>query len=131
MKDYEFEKIMEALSERDQAFLVELDNIMNKKTLGLLQSIIKNMEKFERNTKKFEDMVKELNGSVTRCRALFNDRKNNTPLWYKIEDCPPPEMGNIWVKDINGNETLAKCQGRAIIYPADSSMKHPEFWKPS
>ncbi len=87
--------------------------------------------KSEENIKKFNRMILELNGSVSRCRALFDGQKQHTPRWYMLKDVSPPERGEIWVKDIDGTETLAKCEGRAIIYPASSSMKSPEFWRPS
>ena len=86
--------------------------------------------KSEENVKKFNRMTLELNGAVCRCRALFDHQKVHTPRWYMLKDVSPPERGEIWVKDIDGTETIAKCEGRALIYPASSSMKPPEFWRP-
>ena len=107
-----------------------LNEIDTKQIKILLAEIKGSLEHFAANAQKFENMMKELNGTVVRCRALFDHQKDRTPVWYDISHHVPPERGEIWIKDINGAETLATCKGRAIIYPASSVLKEPEFWKP-
>ena len=113
----------------NENIISEMGNDVAKMNASLFR-MDKNFSEFERNTKRFNEAILELNGSVSRCRALFTDIKDKTPVWYKIQDVHPPEKGEIWVKDIKGNEMLGTCQGRAILYPANSLCKVPEFWKP-
>lgn len=127
----------ETLEENIQSLLQDISSI--KETLSRLDPkfMVKNLNRLEKcfennekNLKKYKTLVQELNGVIIKCNALFEKSKNNTPLWYKIDKIQPPEMGEIWVKDINGTETLATCKGRAIIYPSSSFLKVPEFWRP-
>ena len=97
---------------------------------SLLNSIKNRMELFERNSAKFDDSIKELRGSVAMARALFKEQKNKTPYWYKISEVDIPPNTEVWLKDINGNEILAYCKGRMLLYPSDSLCKAPEFWRP-
>ena len=127
----------ETLEENIQSLLQDISSI--KETLSRLDPkfMVKNLNRLEKcfennekNLKKYKTLVQELNGVIIKCNALFEKSKNNTPLWYKIDKIQPPEIGEIWVKDINGTETLATCKGRAIIYPSSSFLKVPEFWRP-
>lgn len=101
----------------------------------------------EEDVQEFLQEFKEITEGITRSLESFKhgisattlisenqkkfNQKDNTAGWYKIRDTNTPEYGEIWVKDIGGRETIARCDGRAIIYPASSSMKKPEFWKPA
>ena len=80
------------------------------------------------------DMLEEIlyNKFDELCNEIqkISPRKDNTPVWYDITKVDIPPTGEVWIKDINGVETLAKCKGRALIYPASSDLHEPEFWKP-
>ena len=131
MENEEISKELEALHETVCDKFAELEKKLDtKKIHSLLNDIEKKLEFFKRNSAKFDTMVKELNGAICFSRALFKDQKNKTPVWYKISEINPKDHGEIWIKDIHGTETLARCEGLAIIYPASSSLKAPEFWKP-
>ena len=108
----------------------KINTISPEKIESLLNKIIFTLDKHDKNAAKFDVMVKELNGAICKCRALFKDQIYKKPIWYDIEKNAPPQSGEIWVKDIDGNETIATCKGLAIIYPVSSSLKSPEFWKP-
>lgn len=129
-----YEKLNEYLSEEFEAIECRLKKIEEKldgsKMESILQNITEKIANFERNANKFDTMVKELNGSVAKCRALFDDRKNNSPLWYEIAKVKPPEIGPIWVKDMDGNQLVARCEGIAVTYQSSEFFKYPVFWKP-
>lgn len=113
-----FERLEERLANPNLPLTQEL-----KKTLKVAKNINENMTKFM-------DMLKEFKGSIAICRSLLRERNDMTPRWYKLADIDAPHVGEIWVKDIDGNETIATCRGRAIVFPASSSVKAPLFWKP-
>lgn len=92
--------------------------------------LIKSIEFMDTNINKFNKMINEFKGCIAMSRAVLQERKDLTPRWYNIEKIDAPMKGEIWIKDIDGNETIAACKGKAIIYPADSSIKEPMFWKP-
>lgn len=95
-----------------------------------LNELMDVLESNKENVKKISTMVNELKGCVSMSRAILKERRNLTPRWYRIDEIETPPTGEIWVKDIDGTETIAVCKGKALIYPASSSMKPPEFWKP-
>jgi len=107
-----------------------LNEIDTKQIKMLLGQIKGSLEDFAADALKLDEMMKKLNGVVTPSRSLFDQQKDSTPVWYEIAQHAPPERGEIWIKDVNGAETLATCKGRAIIYPASSALKEPEFWTP-
>lgn len=92
----------------------------------LPEALEKNRKDFER----FDIGLKELRGLLDTARSIVRERKDTTPRWYDIEQTPPPKSGQIWVRDIDGQETMATCLNCAIVYPIGSSMKLPKFWKP-
>ena len=134
MDEEQYEKLNEYLAEEFELIESKLksieDNLDGSKMEAMLSSITAKIANFEKNADRFDTMVKELNGSVTRCRALFNDKKNNAPLWYEMAKVQPPEIGPIWVKDMDGNQTMARCEGKAITYQSSEFFKYPVFWKP-
>ncbi len=123
----ELSSLLEDFTQTFEGFTQKIEYITSTNELTLRESYSKS----EENVKRFNRMTLELNGAVSRCRALFDHQKEHTPRWYTLKDVSPPEEGEIWVKDINGTETIAKCEGRAIIYACSSEMKSPEFWRPS
>ena len=120
----------ERLSELEYRLNIKFGKFDPEKIESILNKILCTLDKHDHNAAKFDVMVKELNGAICKCRALFKDQINRKPVWYDIEKHAPPKIGEIWVKDIEGNETIATCKGLAIIYAASSSVKLPEFWKP-
>jgi hypothetical protein len=116
--DARFDALESTLSNPDLPLARELN-----KTLKVAEHINQNMTKFT-------DMLKEFKGSIAICRSLLRERNDMTPRWYKLGVVEAPTSGEIWVRDIDGNETIATCQGKAIVYPASSSLKAPLFWKP-
>ncbi len=134
-KDQEYEKVDEF--ENLKAFITgkfeDLEGKMSFPDLPLsvaLDKLTEQLKIIPGNLSKINDMIKECKGCVSMARAVLQDRRTMTPRWYNLDECAPPEAGEIWVKDIDGNETIAVCKGKAIIYPASSSLKIPEFWKP-
>lgn len=96
-----------------------------------LAAIDKNFDRFEKSILRTDEQIKAVNGAAQFCRAVFKESKENVPQWYILKDISPPESGTVWIQDIEGNQTLARCEGKAIIYPAGSALKSPKYWKPS
>lgn len=105
-----------------------------KKILSSVESTLANVEDIVeahlKNEVKFNSMINELKGCISMSRACLQERKDLTPRWYRIDEIDVPTSGEIWVKDLDGHETIAACCGKAILYPAGSEMKRPVFWKP-
>ncbi len=115
------------------------DKLNNLREIIEANVIIEKMDKIANDLKRLDDSIlkvdklsKEMSGAIIMARSLLHEGREKTPKWYKISDSDQliPTNGEIWVKDINGAETIATCLGKAIIYPASSTLKKPEFWKP-
>ena len=88
------------------------------------------IENADLNIRKFSKMLNELKGCIAMSRSVLKERNDLTPRWYRLDNIETPSRGEIWVKDLDGNETIAACRGKAIMFPAGSSVKEPIFWKP-
>lgn len=121
--EYSVERLLLVLNDKFQ----KLDPTQYEK---YIENINKSFEKFEKNSTKLNEMILELKGLLSKCHAMYNEYKDKTPIWYKIGEVPHHSDGDIWIKDIENKETLAKCKGTAIIYASNSSLKEPMYWKP-
>lgn len=117
------------LGYRLESYISVVDQL-EKSTVLSVEKLKKSVEDVSASETKFNKMIGELNGAVARCRALFKEQLNKKPIWYVVGDVPFPASGEVWIKDIDGNETIGTCKGLALLYPADSSLKEPQFWKP-